>query len=46
MADTMKFTPHFPGIPKEEVKENMSEEMSEEMMAQNCLKLIRSLVSI
>lgn len=42
----MKFTPHFPGIPKEEVKENMSEEMSEEMMAQNCLKLIRSLVSI
>lgn len=46
MADTMKFTPHFTGIPKEEVKENMSEEMSEEMMAQNCLKLIRSLVSI
>ena len=46
MADTMKFTPHFTGIPKEEVKENKEEVISEEMMAQNCLKLIRSLVSI
>ena len=46
MADTMKFTPHFTGIPKEEVKENKEEVISEEMMAQNCLKLIGSLVSI
>ena len=35
IADTMKFTPHFPGIPKEEVKENKEEVIFEEMMAQN-----------
>ena len=37
MADTVKFTPHFPGIPKEEVKENKEEVIFEEMMVQDFL---------
>lgn len=43
IADTMKSTPHFTGIPKEENKEEVT---FEEMMAQDFLKLIRSLLSI
>lgn len=40
IADTMKSTPHFTGIPKEENKEEVA---FEEMMAQDFL---RSLLSI
>ena len=43
IADTMKSTPHFTRIPKEENKEEVT---FEEMMAQDFLKLIRSLLSI
>lgn len=43
ITDTMKSTPHFTGIPKEENKEEVT---FEELMAQDFLKLIRSLLSI